>query len=469
MRSPLSLFAILATTASALSAQLPTVAVDPRIELFSIVFRLAGNPEYNQCQVPPYDSAIARWFDPFRDHPAVAEARRLRNTRGVSYDAVINVAIHVADAANLAERAPLDAPGLALDSRWRPAEVRAFLARVRRFALDTRFADFAASQGPLWDSATARLRGVVEREVDVPWFGRFFGPRAGATFHLVPGVCNGGNNYGQRYDGPDGAEDLYAVIGAWQADSAGLPAYDGRVASTIVHEFSHSFVNPVMNAQRAAMARGGPLVFEAVADLMRPQAYGQWGTVVNETVVRAATARYTLAHRDGRLAESAVLQEQSRGFVWMDEVFTRFDEYEGDRERYPDLAAFAPRLAAYFDSLGDRAADLRRAYDARRPQVVSVTPAAGATGVDTTTPAVVVRFDRPMRRSHSAIRVAGSEFPSVTAVEWDSSATVWTLRVRLAPGRWYGFSLNAATGGNFLSAEGVALAPYAVRFRTRAP
>jgi hypothetical protein len=38
------------------------VAADPRIELLSIVFRLAGNPEYNQGRLPVYDSAIAAHF-----------------------------------------------------------------------------------------------------------------------------------------------------------------------------------------------------------------------------------------------------------------------------------------------------------------------------------------------------------------------------------------------------------------------
>jgi hypothetical protein len=469
MRPVLPLLLAASASASALSAQAPAVSVDQRIELFSIIFRLAGNPEYNQCAVPAYDTAITRRFGPYRDHPAVTEARRLRVQRGIAFDAVINVALHVTDVQTLEERVALDAPGLALDARWRPSEMRAFLALARRFVQDTRFADFATVQQPIWDSAAARLRTVLERDVDVPWFDGFFGPRAGAAFYLVAGVCNGGANYGQRFRAPDGREDLYAVIGAWQADSAGFPSYDDRVVPTIVHEFGHSFVNPVMDAQQPAMAAAGPRILEAVGDLMRPQAYGQWGTVINETVVRAATARYTLAHRERRIAESAVLAEQARGFIWMDEVVARFDEYEADRARYPDLAAFAPRLAAYFDSLGERAADLRRAYDARRPRVVSVTPAVDAADVDTATTAVVVRFDRPMRRSHSAVRVNTALFPSVTAVEWDSSGTVWTLRVRLERGRSYGFTLNSATGGNFLSAEGVALAPYAVRFRTRAP
>ena len=39
-----------------------TIEVDPRVELISIVFRLAGNPEYNGSALRPYVKAIERHF-----------------------------------------------------------------------------------------------------------------------------------------------------------------------------------------------------------------------------------------------------------------------------------------------------------------------------------------------------------------------------------------------------------------------
>ena len=40
-----------------------------------ILFRLAGNPEYNQARVPSYAAAVDAYFADFRDHPAVRLAR----------------------------------------------------------------------------------------------------------------------------------------------------------------------------------------------------------------------------------------------------------------------------------------------------------------------------------------------------------------------------------------------------------
>ena len=43
-----------------------TVTVDPRVELISIIFRLAGNPEYNRGQFISYIAAVEKQFGPYR-------------------------------------------------------------------------------------------------------------------------------------------------------------------------------------------------------------------------------------------------------------------------------------------------------------------------------------------------------------------------------------------------------------------
>ena len=48
--------------------------VDERVELLSIVFRLAGNSEYNMNLLPAYTVEIDRYFAPYKDHPAVVAA-----------------------------------------------------------------------------------------------------------------------------------------------------------------------------------------------------------------------------------------------------------------------------------------------------------------------------------------------------------------------------------------------------------
>src|SRR6516162_5780989 len=74
------------------------VAVDPRIELVSLLFRMAGNPEYNQAKVESYVAEVEQQFGKFKQHPAVQLAQKLRNSRGVSYDACMSLAVLLTDA-----------------------------------------------------------------------------------------------------------------------------------------------------------------------------------------------------------------------------------------------------------------------------------------------------------------------------------------------------------------------------------
>src|SRR5215510_11146510 len=105
-------------------AATPRVAVDPRAELMGILFRLAGNPEYNQCRIPRYERAIDKHFLPVRDHDAIRLARKLSRSDGISYDAVMSLAVNVTDAYTLKERVPFDSPDISLDNRWRGLQAR---------------------------------------------------------------------------------------------------------------------------------------------------------------------------------------------------------------------------------------------------------------------------------------------------------------------------------------------------------
>jgi len=99
------------------------VSADPRVELFSIIFRLAGNPEYCRSIVLAYVKDADKYFKPFRSHDVILLAKKLRSTRDVSYNAPMSLAIHLNDATELKERIPLQPRPASLDRRWQPAEL----------------------------------------------------------------------------------------------------------------------------------------------------------------------------------------------------------------------------------------------------------------------------------------------------------------------------------------------------------
>jgi hypothetical protein len=325
------------------------ISVDPRVELICIVFRLAGNGEYNMARIPSYVDDVERQFGSLRDHPAVTFARQLRETHSIAFDACMSMAVHLTDANTLEERIALDPRPPSLDSRWTPADGRAFLRELRKFAAESRFPEFLAAHRGLYQMAEDRMKQLVDKDGHLEWFPEFFGDRPGSRFTVALGLLNGPCNYGPRCRLPDGTEDLYCILGVWGKDAKGEPTFAGGVLETVVHEFCHSYTNAIIDRHEAELKSAGEALFAPVAGAMKRQAYGGWKTMMYESLVRACTLHYIRRHQGPLAAWWKSQEEQGRQFHWVGDLSKLLDEYESHRDRYPTLDSFAPRIVAFFD------------------------------------------------------------------------------------------------------------------------
>jgi hypothetical protein len=442
-------------TAVAARAQDSRTGVDYRIELMSIVFRLAGNNEYHQCRVPAYDKAIESYFAPYRDHEAVRLARSL----GIGFDAPMKLAVNLRDVDSLAERVPFDGPAIHLYQGWDAAKARDFLSVARRFTADTKFQDFLQSQQPLYNATNARLRTFVQDQADLGWFARFFGPNSPAHFVIVPGMANGGPSYAARVTDESGTQEIYAVPGVSKVDAEGLPVFDTDWRTTMVHEIAHAYTSPAAGKFAARMEKPVRQIYEPVAAAMQRQSYGNWRVMLNESLARAATIEYVMEHDGPEAAKRVVRQENSRSFFWMSGLVELLDSYRNDRQQYPTFEAFMPRVADYFNGLAPQIHEL---MDRLQPKVVSTNIAEGARDVDPSVTGIVVHFSMPMSR------VGPNKSSKVSGGRFDETGTVITIPVTLEPERDYVIPLRWSGGQSFLSADGVPLPATMLRFRTGA-
>jgi hypothetical protein len=324
------------------------VTVDPRVELLSLIFRLAGNREYNQGRVASYTEDAEGQFGTFREHPAVKLAGKLRNMRGVSYDACMGMAVHLTDAYDPQLRIPLAPWPESLDRRWTAESASNFLAAARQFVKDTSFREFVEKHRPLYQTTEMRMKAVMEKQGHLEWFSAYFGARPQATFTIVPGLLNGGSCYGPHFRDAAGREELFCILGVWQTDSEGLPEFTGNMLATVVHEFGHSYANPLIDRHLDELRKPGEALFAQVAERMRSQAYGEASTMLRESLVRACVIRYIRQYSGTEAAQRAVQQEKQRGFLWMQELSDLLGDYEAHRDRFPTLEAFSPRLVSFF-------------------------------------------------------------------------------------------------------------------------
>ena len=443
------------------------VAVDPRVELISVIFRLAGNPEYSQGRVESYAKDVEKQFGAFRNHPAVELARKLRRTRGVSYDACMSMAVHLSDASKLEEKVPLDPWPESLDGRWGIDGAREFLLAARQFVKDTSFHEFIDAHRKLYELAESRARALLEKDGHLAWFDEFFGQRPQASFTVALGLLNGGSSYGPHCRTADGKEELFCILGVWKTDGQGLPAFDRDVLGTVVHEFCHSYTNAIVDRHEAQLKPAGEKIFPQVAPAMRSAGYGNWKTMIYESLVRACVVRYTQRHSGAEAARRAIQADKKKGFLWIEGLADLLGEYEAHRGQYATLEAFSPRLVAFFDQYARKSAEEAEALEKKRPKLVSMTPANGATGVDPGLAMIRVVFDRPMRDGSWSLVGGGPHFPEVAGKPgYDSTRTIWSIPVKLKPEWSCELMLNSNWFQAFRSQDGVALAPVKVTFKT---
>jgi hypothetical protein len=438
--------------------------VDERVELLSIVFRLAGNSEYNMNTLPAYSADIERHFAPYRGRPAVQMAHELAAKNGVGFDSVMAMAISLTPPPALQPLVPFT-PAVP-HQRWGTSGAEKFLPLLRDFYRDSKFAEFFAAHKVMYRVAETRFATTLSL-VDFGWYPRFYGEAPGLTYHLILGMNNGDGNYGPRLVHEDGSMELFSVIGCWTHDDAGNPTYppEQEYLATIIHEFNHSFVNPAV-AEHWKDFPGAEPVFAIVQDTMRRWAYGDAQTMVDESLVRAAVIVYfqEKGEESGKNLQR-IREEQQHGFLWMDELVDKLKVYEAQRALYPTFPSYLPQIGLFYRDLAPRTAT---AFAARCAHVVSLEPFPNhAQDVDASVRLITIVVDKRLDSRGYSINYGaeGSEhYPISDKPTYGEGGLQILLPVQLKPNQTYSFVLTPLA---FHTQDGYPLENYTVEFKTR--
>ena len=321
------------------------VQVDRRVELFSILWRLAEVREYTLAPAGPYLAAVEAHFRKHADHPAVAAVRKLHGEHSISYNAPMALAVHL-DPKTLAPLVPLTPFPARLDSRWRNAPTADFLKQVRAFNKDTGFDAFFAKQSTYLGKVEDRYRKALKDCDPLAWCQDFFGPKRKVRVVVTPGLLCGPNGYGTSVLLSDGTEDLRPILGVSHLYSEGLPAFDDSpdLAAYLQHEIAHAYANSAVDKNAKALEPVGKRLWQRVAGAMKKQAYSNWKVMLYETLVRASTVLFLLDRFGETAAAAAQARHKGRSFLWIKEVVQALDEYRKQDRPPRDLCAFLPKL-----------------------------------------------------------------------------------------------------------------------------
>jgi uncharacterized protein DUF4932 len=333
------------------------ILISPQVELFSTIHRLAGTGQYDEHMLPEYTREVEKRFAPFRDHHAVHLAIKMRASHGLNGNAPMAMASYLTEPPSLEGRAPLLPPPVDLDIRWTEDAIPMALKAAREFARDSDFMAFFKDQQPFYKAAVGNLRSTLQGSRLLPWFRNFFGYQA-ENYVIIIGLQNGSCNYGHSVTLPDGTREFVSILGARDPGSDGAPRYpEGWFIPIIVHEFCHSYVNPIVDRNREMLREAGQAVFPYLKERMHDHGYNLWNVMINEFLVRGCTIRYLAAEKGGHSARRQIERDSEAGFPGMRKLVALLVEYEDHRDIYPDLETFMPRIGEYFEEM---AVSLRR-------------------------------------------------------------------------------------------------------------
>lgn len=295
---------------------------DPRVELVSIIFYLAGNKEYAGCRDAAYLKAVNDYFGSYRSHPAVEMAEKLRETKHIWFGSPISFAVHLTPGFQLLPGTRDHASGGSLDFRWTLAEAQTFARQVRSFAQASRAEVFFKQHEPLYRQMTTRLQQLTAR-ADTGWFASLTKVHSARQFTVIPSLLLGGGNYGPHVQTGTGVHN-YAVMGVWKFEKDGSPAFGDNLLWVIIHEFAHSYVNPWIDEGMTELRPAGEMLIRAKQSDFEKTGYGQ-GTVFNpdmlyETMVRALVVVYFTDHGDAAGAQRQLQKDVQHGWTWLPAV-----------------------------------------------------------------------------------------------------------------------------------------------------
>lgn len=425
----LILLLIVVTSISSFAQNNLSPKYDERVELLSVVFRLAKSPEYINNAVKLHADATDEYFGKYSNHEVVQLAQKLRKKRGVAYDAVMSMAIHLEIKNNSVYFNPqLNKEGL--DDRWGNYSEE-FVLALRRFYLESKFNTFFKANQKMYDLACERFQSV-SNEINIEWFEEFFGYKPKGQYHLVVGLLHRGN-YGPKYVTKSGEENMYSILSAYKVDSTGHQVFEKYQKGTLVHEFCHSFCNPLGKKYFPDMESKASDLFASVATIMRKQAYGSAQTMINEILVRASTIKY---FKDNGASKDVVAKlltaEKAKGFLWIDKLYKALERYSSNRSKYPTLNDFMPEITRIQNKLS--ADELLSEYKSNCPKIIRTSLKQGTNNVSTSLKEIIVEYDKPM--ASYGISDKGKQ-PKMD-LEWQNKErTILCIRVELEPNTKY--------------------------------
>lgn len=437
--------------------------VNDRVELLSIVFRLAESREYSTEWFELYTEKIKKHFEPYKNHELIEFTKELIKTNDIGFGTPMAMAVYLDENLNPRINFSDDIP----NKHWGKENADKFVELLKVFYTDANCEEFFDENRDLYGEAESRFLPIY-KQIDIDWYSSFYGHTPNQKFRIVAGLGNGGQNYGPSVQLANNKREVYAIMGAWLTDSLGIVVFPERVyLNTLIHEFSHSFVNHLIDKNIGALEESGKKLFEPVQEKMRNQNYGHWTIMMYESLVRVSVIKYLKDHNYSHLDVQQEINEQlSLGYLWVEDLLSEIEEYDKKRTEYPTLESYMPRIIDAFQTYPQKIDIYREKYDAKRPKVISISEFSNKDkNVSSLLKNITINFDKPLIGGGISINPGKQNEPCPKFIDYKYSEDKKSLIIEweLEKNMEYAFVL---IGLQLRSEEGVPINDYEISFKT---
>ena len=331
------------------------VQSNPNIHTSHIIELFVWPGEY---PTRPMVTEAQKYFQAFSEHPAIALSDSLLLNEIYYFDELTEILLYMEEFPSTKFRHSL--MGTPYESR--SEEIRHWVSQIARFYVDADVSGFLEQNSRFYDGAIEEVRKNLPPENFIALIEDYYrSEQYSYTIIPAPEMPTGGA-YGARGIGPYvRTKDGMAIS---QVISASLPVeskpevedylefgFDNRENTLRMsyHEFGHAFVNPLFenNPVFVEMAENSSYLFtEDFQEVMYPQGYRDWLTVVQEHLVRLGEIR--MAERSGDTIWAEELRKyhiDELNFVFLPALEEEVDKYE----KNPDLGTFEDFLPQLLD------------------------------------------------------------------------------------------------------------------------
>ncbi len=286
------------------------VTVNRNIELVQTIIYLAGGSPTQCLKNAAYCSALDEWFSKLAEHEAVAYTREMILRDHFTYGRPHMAALRLDE--------------LLADDTERYHD---WALMVERFADESRFDAFFEKEKPYYNSIVERVNETDFTEW-IDWTDKFWSCAHAPTFQVI---CILDGNYGFSLKRKGRNENfIIRCLPAFNADGEEFWSA-GRLANGIVHEYAHTYVNPVVEAHKKVLAKY-PDFFGAHTNMMT--SYNVDYAVINEYLVRAFTILFLERYRFEDVTAVAETERHKKNFPFIEDFIELLKEFDGDKNGF---------------------------------------------------------------------------------------------------------------------------------------